>query len=36
VKGIVYFDCPDNYGIFARPNKVQAGDFPELDLDDEI
>jgi len=36
VKGKKYFDCPNNYGIFLRPNKLEVGDFPELDLDDEI
>jgi tubulin-folding cofactor B len=31
-----FFKCGKNYGVFVRPNKVEMGDFPELDLDDEI
>ncbi len=34
-KGVKYFDCFANYGIFVRPNKAIMGDFPELGLDDE-
>ncbi len=36
IKGGKYFECGDNYGLFVRPNKVEEGDYPELDLDDEI
>jgi len=36
VKGSHYFDCPDNYGMIMRPDKIDIGNFPELDLDDEI
>ena len=36
VKGVKYFECAESYGLFVRPNKIEEGDFPELDLDDEI
>lgn len=39
IKGKKYFTCPMGYGAFLRPDKVQVGNFPELDLlgsDDEI
>jgi len=37
VQGERYFSCLKNYGVFARPDKVECGDFPveEIDLDDE-
>ena len=31
-----YFTCNSKYGIFLRPDKVDVGDYPELDFDDEI
>ena len=31
VKGQRYFTCPDGYGSLLRPDKVKAGDFPEVD-----
>lgn len=41
VKGRRYFECPLGYGSFQRPDKVSAGDYPEIDEfkfsdDDEI
>ena len=31
VKGQRYFTCPDGYGSLLRPDKVKAGDYPEID-----
>jgi tubulin-folding cofactor B len=36
VKGVKYFDAGDKYAAFVRPNDLEVGDFPELDIDDEI
>ena len=36
VFGQKYFNCPNKFGLFLRPDKIEVGDFPELELDDEI
>ncbi len=36
VKGVKYFQVADKYAIFVRPNALEVGDFPQLDIDDEI
>ncbi len=42
VKGVAYFSCAPGHGVFARPDKVAAGDFPpvedfsDLGSEDEI
>ncbi|KAF2002510.1 hypothetical protein P154DRAFT_140203 [Amniculicola lignicola CBS 123094] len=35
VKGKKYFECGKNCGVFVRPERCEAGDFPALDLGDE-
>jgi len=32
--GTKYFDCSNKYGLFIRPEKIEQGDFPELELDE--
>ena len=32
VKGSHFFECPPNFGGFLRPDKLQVGDYPEIDI----
>ena len=32
--GVQYFECLNKYGIFLRPDEINVGDFPELDIDE--
>lgn len=34
-KGVKYFECPMNYGTFARGKNVTVGDYPERDILDD-
>lgn len=36
IQGVKYFTAQDKFGGFLRANKVQAGDFPSKNLDDEL
>ncbi|KAI5123490.1 hypothetical protein M0805_008859 [Coniferiporia weirii] len=36
VNGKQYFSCPAPYGGFVRPEKVCVGDYPPIDLDEEL
>ena len=36
VNGVKYFESSNKYATFVRPNTLEIGDFPVLDIDDEI
>lgn len=39
VKGVRYFDCAPNCGVFVRAERIEVGDFPpldDLDMDEEF
>ena len=36
VDGVAYFEAMPKCGIFIRPEKIQVGDFPPVESDDEI
>eukprot|EP00250_Pteridium_aquilinum_P002153 c12358_g1_i1 orf=438-1178(-) len=36
VKGKRFFNCPAGHGVMVRPEKVNVGDYPELDPFDEV
>lgn len=31
VKGKKFFECPNKFGVFVRPNEAEVGDFPPID-----
>lgn len=34
IKGVKYLEASNKYAIFVRPNALEIGDFPILDIDD--
>lgn len=36
LKGVKYFEAKPKHGSFLRPDNVEVGDYPELDLFDDL
>jgi len=34
LNGVKYFETFQKYGIFLRPNQIEVGDFPELEIEE--
>ena len=35
VSGRRFFKCEAKHGLFVRPDRVEVGDYPELDMEDD-
>ena len=36
IQGQRYFTCQEKYGLFLKPSRVNVGDFPPIDWEDEL